>query len=706
MENKTMKIGIVGCGLNSDYHINFARSYPGAEIVGIVDKDAQKANDCAQKYGIPAVFASIKDLVLQGKPDVIHIVTPPKTHAALAKEAITMKCHVLVEKPLALSLSEAKELYELADQYEVKLCTMHNHFFDPCFANVHEHVKKGDFGKIINVESYYGLNTQIPAFRDYPAPNVLPWLYTMPGGVYHDFMTHPLYVMLGYTGKPIEIKVMHRTCGTLPHSIPDELRILINGEKAFGTLTFSFAARPHLHFVRIYGTSMMAEVDFNTMVNVMHPLSSLPKAAQKATYNLAESWQLFKSTTSNVINFVRGKLKPYQGMRVLIHRFYDFLQGKGEIPVTREEALLVLETMDEIWKQVPPKRFDFSPIVPTKSYAIKQKEKVLVTGGTGFLGSGLIQRLIAEGYPVRVLARKLSKFDYLKNLGVEIFFGDVADRESLSAAFAGIGLVIHAAADTAGNAKAGELSTIQGTKNILDLCRQFAVKKLVYVSSCSVYGVADYKKGDLVNEESSLERFPELRGHYSLAKLKAEQIITEAMKDVRLPIVCLRPGTYFGPGGDIFTPMMGLSAGRKLFAIIGRGDFVLPLVSIDNLVDAIVAVMQKEKSNGRIYNVVDSDPPTKKQYVESFLKRLYPAAKYLYIPYTVFYGIVYLQEIMVGMLKRNPFLTRYRLVSSQKKISYDSSRIRNELNWTPPSTTRETYEKVIAYEWNRATVRN
>jgi nucleoside-diphosphate-sugar epimerase/predicted dehydrogenase len=701
-----MKIGIVGCGLNSDYHINFSRSYPGAEIVGIVDKDAQKAKDCAQKYGIPAVFGSINDLVQQKKPDVIHIVTPPKTHAALAKEAITLKCNVLVEKPLALSLSEGKELYDLAEQHGVKLCTMHNHFFDPCFSGVHERVKKGDFGTIMNVESYYGLNTHIPAFRDYPAPNVLPWLYTMPGGVYHDFMAHPLYVMLDYTGKPKEIKVMHRTCGTLPHCIPDELRILIDGEKAFGTLTFSFAAKPHLHFVRIYGTSMMAEVDFNTMVNVMHPLSSLPKAAQKATYNLAESWQLFKSTTSNVVNFVRGKLKPYQGMKVLIHRYYDFLQGKGEIPVTREQALLVLETMDEIWKQVPPKPFDFSPIVPEKPYAFKQKEKVLVTGGTGFLGNRLIQRLIADGYPVRVLARKLSKIDNLKKLGVEIFFGDVADRVSLSEAFSGIDLVIHAAADTAGNAKAGELSTIQGTKNVIELCKQFAVKKLVYISSCSVYGVADYKEGALVTEESSLERFPELRGHYSLAKLKAEQLITEAMADGQLPVVCLRPGTYFGPGGDIFTPMMGLSAGRKLFAIIGRGDFVLPLVSIDNLVDAIVAVMQKNESNGRIYNIVDNDLPTKKQYVESFMKKLYPKAKYLYIPYTVFYGMVYLQEIMVRLLKRNPFLTRYRLVSSQKKISYDSSRIRNELKWTPPSTMSETYEKVIAYEWNKAAVRN
>ena len=359
-----MKIGIVGCGLNSDYHINFARTYPGIEIAGIVDRDEQKAKDCAQKYNIQGVFASIKDLVERSKPDVIHIVTPPKTHYALAKEAIALKCNVLVEKPLALNLQEAQELYDLADHHNVKLCTMHNHFFDPCMAGVHDRVKQGDFGMIINVESYYGLNTQIPAFREYPVPNVLPWLYTMPGGVYHDFMAHPLYVMLDYTGKPVDIKVMHKTFGTLPHGIPDELRILINGEKAFGTLTFSFAAKPHLHFVRIYGTGMMAEVDFNTMTNILHPVSSLPKAAQKATYNLSESWQLFKSTTANVINFVRGKLKPYQGMKILIHRYYDFIQGKGEIPVTREQALLVIKTMDAIWEQVQPKQLSFAPIIP------------------------------------------------------------------------------------------------------------------------------------------------------------------------------------------------------------------------------------------------------------------------------------------------------------------------------------------------------
>ena len=67
-----MKIGIVGCGLNSDYHISFARTYPDAEIVGVVDKDEEKAERCAAKYSIKWVYGKIEDLVEQQAPDVIQ----------------------------------------------------------------------------------------------------------------------------------------------------------------------------------------------------------------------------------------------------------------------------------------------------------------------------------------------------------------------------------------------------------------------------------------------------------------------------------------------------------------------------------------------------------------------------------------------------------------------------------------------------------
>ncbi|MBL0732041.1 MAG: NAD(P)-dependent oxidoreductase [Desulfosarcina sp.] len=236
---------------------------------------------------------------------------------------------------------------------------------------------------------------------------------------------------------------------------------------------------------------------------------------------------------------------------------------------------------------------------------------------------------------------------------------------------------------------------------MLALCKEMGVKKLVYISSCSVYGVADYKKGYVVTEDSLLERAPEARGTYSNAKFQAERVVLKAMKKHICPIVCLRPGTIFGPGGEIYTPMMGFSLGNRMFGVIGNGRFVLPLVYIDNLVDAIITAMEKKESGGKIYNVVDPDNITKKEYIKSLIKKLYPRSKCFYIPYSLLYSSVFLQEILSWILRRKPFLTRYRLTSSQKNILYDSSKIQKELNWSPPFSFNDAVGDVIQYEKDR-----
>lgn len=691
-----VKIGIVGCGLNSDYHITFAKRYPGLEIVGLVDLDGKKARDCADKFDIKNVFKTIPDLIREENPSVVHIVTPPRTHYRLGKEALELQCNVLIEKPFCMNADEAKELYALAERNGVKLCSMHNHFFDPCMVKARNLIKDGMVGKIISVESHYGLNTRIDAFRKYPAPNVIPWIYDMPGGVFHDFMPHPLYVMLPFLGNVEEIQVIEKAFGELPQGISDELRILVKGEKALGTLTFSFAAKPHHHFVRIYGTKMMVNVDFNTMTTTVFPLNRLPKAAQKAAYNLSASKQLFTATFANVWNFASKKLRPYHGMQTLIHSFYDAVEGKGSIPVPSDDAIQVIEVMDSIWPQIRNKELHFDAVSPER--VSKDSPTVLVTGAPGFLGRRLVEELACKGYNVRALARKLSNIEPLSSLNLEIFFGDVGSEDSLRAAFEGIEYVIHAAADTGGSEEEGKLSTIRGTRNILALCEQFRVKKLVYISSCSVYGVGDYSDGQIVSEESSLERFPEKRGYYSHAKLEAEQLVTSAMERNAFPIVCLRPGTIYGPGGDIYTPMMGFSIGNKFFAVIGDGRFVLPLVYLDNLVDSIVAAMNNHESTNKIYNVVDPVKVTKKDYISGLVKKLYPDSCAIYIPFTVIKMMVFFQEKLFQAIGRRPFLTRYRLIASQRPILYDVSKIIDELAWAPPVSVEEAFDNLIEYE--------
>lgn len=326
---------------------------------------------------------------------------------------------------------------------------------------------------------------------------------------------------------------------------------------------------------------------------------------------------------------------------------------------------------------------------------------MLVTGSTGFLGSRIVETLMVNGFKVRAFVRKTSKLDKLKNLGVEICVGDIADFASLRLAFKGIDYVVHAAADTVGSVEGGRVSTIQGTENVLALRKEYRIKKLVYISSCSVYGVADYQKGDVVTEESALERVPEARGAYSNAKFQAEKVVLQAMAENAYPIACLRPGTIYGPGGEIYTPMMGFSFGGKIFLTIGDGRFVLPLVYIDNVADAVRVALEKGESNGKVYNLIDPYQLTKKQYIEQLMKKVFPRAKFFNFPYSLLYVIVYLQEILIKIIGRVPFLTRYRLESSQKQVVYDGKKICRELNWTPPVSLEDALSNIIEYEMQR-----
>ncbi len=334
--------------------------------------------------------------------------------------------------------------------------------------------------------------------------------------------------------------------------------------------------------------------------------------------------------------------------------------------------------------------------------SIGKERKVLVTGATGFLGSRLVKEMVGKHYSVRALVRKTSKIDQFKKLHVEIFYGDVADKASLEPAFSGVNVVVHAAADTRGNVIESKRTTVDGTKNIVELTMQHKIDKLIYISSCSVYGISECRPEQVVDEKGLVERYPEKRGSYSEAKIKAEALLLSFARENNIPFVCLRPGTILGEGGDIFTPMMGFSFRKKLFAIIGNGKFILPLVCIDNLVDAIILALESKNSTRHIYNVVNFDQVTKKEYVNILLRKLYPKAIFLYVPYSFIYIIVLIQEVIFGLLKRQPLVSRYRLTSSQRSVTYDSSKIKKELNWNPVTTLHAAIGKVLALELARA----
>ena len=124
----------------------------------------------------------------------------------------------------------------------------------------------------------------------------------------------------------------------------------------------------------------------------------------------------------------------------------------------------------------------------------------------------------------------------------------------------------------------------------------------------------------------------------------------------------------------------------------------MPLVYIDNVTDAVRVALETEESGNKVYNVIDPYQLTKKQYIERVVKGIFPRAIFLNLPYTLLYVIVYFQEILFKLIGRAPYLSRYRLESSQKEIVYDGKKICRELNWIPPVPVDVALNNVIEYE--------
>ncbi len=323
--------------------------------------------------------------------------------------------------------------------------------------------------------------------------------------------------------------------------------------------------------------------------------------------------------------------------------------------------------------------------------------KVLVTGATGFLGGRLVKRLLSDGYEVRALARVTADVSALSAMDVEIVFGDVSDGLAVAGAMKNVEIVVHAAAGTSGTAEDAERSSILGTENIVEACRSSQVRKLIYISSCAVYEVARCTANEVITEEGQLERFPWRRGAYSAGKLGAENVVRAAMKATatRYSTVVLRPGSLYGPGASAYSNMMGISLGYRLFVVFGSGESEMPLLYVDNAIDAIVASIASPSADNQVFNVVDPQGVTKSAYMDRVIRRMYPEAVIVYLPLVLLLAAVRVQEWLMGVFRKRPVLSVYRVLSSQTPVRYSTARIQRTIGWTARVAFEEGSERMV-----------
>lgn len=317
---------------------------------------------------------------------------------------------------------------------------------------------------------------------------------------------------------------------------------------------------------------------------------------------------------------------------------------------------------------------------------MKGNRTAFVTGATGFLGSALVKRLLSLEWKVVALVRSTSNCSWLEDLSVDLVEGDVCDSDSLKHSINGCDVVFHCAALTGiGHASEQiEKVTLAGTRNVLSAAIEAAAKNFVFVSSAAVYGVRDSQA--IYTESAPLAN--DSIDPYIKAKIEAERLCLAANADGKISTRIIRPGFIYGPGdreGGFVPEITGLLR-RKVFRLVNKGEHMIPLVYIDDLIELIALAATADAAQGQIYNASSDGSPTWFQFSSEICKHYnYPLPKSVNIK--LLYGFASFVEWLakMGAIKSLP-MSKASVSMMGLPLKFPSAKAENELGYASKAT--------------------
>ncbi|HEY2776027.1 MAG TPA: NAD-dependent epimerase/dehydratase family protein [Candidatus Binatia bacterium] len=312
--------------------------------------------------------------------------------------------------------------------------------------------------------------------------------------------------------------------------------------------------------------------------------------------------------------------------------------------------------------------------------------RALVTGGSGYFGTLLRDRLCQQGYDVRI-------FDLLdaddRPSSVEYLQGDIRDLAAVKNACEGIDVVYHNVAQVplAKDRHLFDSVNLGGTQNLVDAAAHTGVRRVVHTSSSAVFGRPERNPVDEDTEPRPLEA-------YGRAKLDAERVVTDAARSGKVDAAIVRPRTILGHGRlGIFQILFDwVEEGRKV-PVLGRGDNVYQFVHADDLADACILV--GARSGFGIYHCGAARFGTMRETLETLCRHANTGSRVISLPM----GLAKLAMKITGTLGLSP-LGPYHWLMYGESLYFDIRRARSELGWEPRWSNSEMI--IESYEWYRA----
>jgi predicted dehydrogenase len=328
------KVLIVGSGVaGAVRHLPFFKNNPQVTLAGMCDPDLERARRVAAENGITGAYASLEEGLQQTGARIVSICTPPQTHRDLTIYAFEHGADVLLEKPFAVTLEEARQIVAAQQRTGRKLSVVHQNKFMAGILRMTEIVQRGDAGRVLHV----GLTWMTNGDQDRMVIDPNFWCHKIPGGRWAESLPHQLYIAYALVGEMRLLSVAARKTGTKwPWMSADEVDVVL--ESRDGYVNIRMSAYPD---------------EVKRRINILHGTKASYMFSYKTAFALAErpnariSMELLRRWAAARLQPKPKAKAPPSPHEHVINAFVDYVLHDGPNPTSPEEALHVEELNEQ-----------------------------------------------------------------------------------------------------------------------------------------------------------------------------------------------------------------------------------------------------------------------------------------------------------------------------------------------------------------------
>jgi predicted dehydrogenase/nucleoside-diphosphate-sugar epimerase len=690
------RVALVGAGYIADWHAKALATVERVRLAAICDPALGRARALAAQHGAAKVYARLSEMLAQEKLDAVHILTPPDLHLEAARAAIEAGVNVYLEKPMCATAADCEELARLAKERGVRLGVGHNFLFARPYEQLRRDVRGGLLGRVDEIVITW--NRFLPQSVHGPFGA---WMLREPRNMMLETGAHLIAFALDLAGEPERMEARAWEAIELPTGAPFYRRWRIDAARGATAIEMCMNFAPGFAEFSIHarGSLAAATADLERNTYTLDRYRAADPDIENYLMVAAHAKDLKAQARATLQRYILSKLHlekrgtPYgESIARAMDAFYG---GATDERIGAEFGARVIRLCDRAAAQAKLEAFATTPKPVAAPPNATGQPRILVLGGTGFIGKELVRQLTAAGRGVRLLVRSAASLLEELRAQVDCQTGDLCDRAALLRAMEGVECVVHLARANVKSWADYRKFEIEPTRQVAECAIEAGVKRFIYTGTIdSYYGG---RRAGTITEATPLDKRIARRNLYARAKAASEEILFALHRERGLPLVILRPGIVMGRGGSPFHWGVGMWWHDSVCQLWGEGRSKLPLVLVEDVAQALAAAIDKPGIEGRSFNLVADPCLSAQEYLDELERAGGMHVERCATPIWKFY-LLDMAKWIVKVAVRHPERRRpsYRDWESRTaRAHFDCSAAKAELGWSPTSKRDELVRRGI-----------